>query len=200
MASYQIPQFLDSGEKIFGPMNLRQFGYALGGFMLCAAIFTIITSIIPGIGYYGLLFVVPIALLAAYLALGKYNGRDSEVYVYKLFLFILKPKNMVYQRQPDLEDLNKKQSEWNFDGISRRWSSGFAKEKDLKANNLSQFGKNQIQDKATLFRNIGENIDTSSNNTFTEVAKQELNVASKEATLKQVLELKRQQKQAKKKR
>jgi PrgI family protein len=199
MASYQIPQFLDSGEKILGPMNLRQFGYALGGFMLCAAIFTFLNTLIPGIGLYALFFIVPVALLAVYLALGKYNGRDSEVYVYKLLLFMLKPKNMVYQRQPYVDDLNKKMAEWSVDNISKRWARGFAKDKDLQKNEQNQYGKKGIKNKAQIIQFLGDNIDTSTTNALSKVKENELKNNLREVQLNKILELKKQQKLTKKK-
>lgn len=198
MASYQIPQFLDSGEKILGPMNLRQFGYALGGFMVCAAIFTVLNALIPGIGYYALFFVVPIAILAAYLALGRYNGRDSEIYVYKLALFILKQKNMVYQRQPYMDDLDKKQAEWTFDSISKRWARGFSRDQDTQKDKQNEYGE-QNTNKTKRFRDLGQSLDSSTNNALSEVKKRELEVDSKEAMLKEVLKMKKKQKEQQKK-
>ena len=95
MPSYQIPQFLDSGDKIFMGMNVRQFAYALVGFFISVVIFNVF---FPAVGNYSFVLVAPVALLSAYIALGKYNGRDSVIYIFKGIIFWTKPRKMKYAR------------------------------------------------------------------------------------------------------
>ncbi|GAB4146615.1 MAG: hypothetical protein OHK0017_07310 [Patescibacteria group bacterium] len=131
MASYQIPQFLDSGDKIFLSMNLRQFGYAIGFSMLSFAIYQICYSIFPGGSFYNLIPAAPSFLLGMYLSFGKYNSRDSEIYVLQAILYVVKPRKLVYVRQAEIYDLEEKLASITASNIAQRM-----KERTLKS--LSQ--------------------------------------------------------------
>lgn len=124
MASYQVPQFLDSGEKILGPMNIRQLGYFLFGFGLCTLLYSIFQSLFVGIGIYASIPTLPVLALFAYLALGKYNGRDSEVYVFKMVIYYTKPRLMKFKRLPDFSDIDSRAKEYTFDKISSKFAVG----------------------------------------------------------------------------
>lgn len=184
MASYQIPQFLDSGDKIIGPLNMRQFGYALGGFMICSLIFTTAQSLLPGIGNYAIIACLPIAGLAGYLALGKFNGRDSEIYVLKYFLYNNKPKQMVYARVPEVTDLNLKLADWSSDKISKRWSENLAKKKAGEANEYLGFGDEKTDQKIRQIRQLGENVDLSLVNSLAEIQARQMEIEQKEYILR----------------
>ena len=188
MASYQIPQFLDSGDKILGPLNMRQFGYGLGGFMISAIIFTFMQNLIPGASLYAVVPCLPIVALAAYLALGKYNGRDSEIYVLKYILFNSKPKAMVYTRVPNNDDLNARISDWTVDKITKRWTGVVANEKAIKGNEFLTFNNQNSLKKADEIRRLGNTIDLSTTNTMAEVYAGESEIQAKEALLKQLME------------
>lgn len=157
MPVYQVPQFLDSGDKILGPLNVRQFAYALGGFFLSFVVFTIINSLAP-LGVFSLLLVSPIAGLAAYLALGKYNGRDSEVYVLKYFLFIKKPRNLIFKRQPNIEDLKIRERSLSTEGIITEWNKRLA----TSQGSDKTFRQVSAEDKIRQIKELGQNIDKTS--------------------------------------
>jgi hypothetical protein len=188
MASYQIPQFLDSGDKILGPLNMRQFGYALGGFMVSAIIFTLAQSLVPGAQFYAIIPCIPIVGLAAYLALGRYNGRDSEIYVLKYIIFNSKPKWMVYARVPDVQDLNEKLNDYTTDKITKRWTDELGKQKAIKGNEFLTFNNQDSLKKASQIRALGNTIDLSTTNTMAEVYAGEAQIQAKEALLKQLLD------------
>ena len=42
MAQYQVPQFIEIEDKIFGPLTLKQFIYLAGGGGLCLVFFTLL--------------------------------------------------------------------------------------------------------------------------------------------------------------
>ncbi len=42
MAQYQVPQFIEVEDKIFGPLTLKQFIYVAGGGGICLALFTVL--------------------------------------------------------------------------------------------------------------------------------------------------------------
>lgn len=184
MASYQIPQFLDSGDKIIGPLNMRQFGYALGGFMICALIFTTVSSALPGIGVYAAIFCAPIAALTLYLAFGKFNGRDSEIYILKFIIFNSKPKQMVYTRVPEVADLDDRMAEWSSDKIAKRWSDAVSNQKALDGNEYLSFTSNASDQKARKIRQLGDNIDMTVTNSMAEVQRRQMEIEQKEQMLR----------------
>lgn len=125
MASYQIPQFLDSGDKIFLMLNIRQFGYALFGFFLCTMVYVLFNQLIPSFGAYNSIFALPVVVFFAYLSAGKYNGRDTEVYIFKVVTFFFKPRRLIYSKNPDTEDLDKKLAELTNEKVQTRWSKEY---------------------------------------------------------------------------
>jgi hypothetical protein len=165
MASYHIPQFLDSGDKIFGPLNVRQFGYALVGGLLSFIMFTIVQSVLPGIGGYALVPIFPFIGLFGYLAFGKYNGRDSEIYVLKLIIYFLKPRFMVYSRIVDTADLDEHLSKLTFDNISKEWAARIAQ----TSTDETSFENRTAKMKAEKIRELGINIDIGQRNALQSV-------------------------------
>lgn len=69
LMEYQVPQFIDVEDKIFGPLTISQFVYLAGGFGLAIGLVLYLPFII------GVLFAIPIAALAGALAFYKMNGR-----------------------------------------------------------------------------------------------------------------------------
>ena len=66
---FQVPQFIDVEDKIFGPLTLKQFIYIAG-----AASITVVAVMFLGV-FLGLLVVAPIISLAIGLAFFKVNNR-----------------------------------------------------------------------------------------------------------------------------
>ena len=66
---YQVPQFIEVEDKIFGPLTLRQFIYIAGGAGICAALILLLPLVI------GLILALPVAAFAAALAFYKVNGK-----------------------------------------------------------------------------------------------------------------------------
>lgn len=156
MPVYQVPQFLDSGDKILGPLNVRQFAYALAGFLLAFFTFTIVNAIIPGLGLFAFIPAIPIAGLAAYLALGTYNGRPSEVYVLKFILYTKKPRNLIFIRKPNLEDLEARLRVLSTEGITNEWNRRLAEKQQTGGNSFESQSKT---DKIKRIKDLGLNLD-----------------------------------------
>lgn len=173
MASYQVPQFLDSGDKILGPLNVRQFGYALGGFLLSVILYTVTQRLYPLSGWFAILPAVPVALLATFLALGKYNGRDTDVYALKFILFFLKPRIMAYRRLPYVEDLDSKLNDWTESAILNRWQKRLLDEVKNQKNTVQEFKQASTKEKIQKIKNISDLVDTNTLNTLAEVKRQE---------------------------
>ena len=69
MAQYQVPQFIEVEDKIFGPLTLKQFIYLAGGGGLCLLFFTIFPL------WLTVLLGLPVAAFSAALAFYQINGR-----------------------------------------------------------------------------------------------------------------------------
>ncbi len=176
MASYQIPQFLDSGDKIFGPLNLRQFGYALGGAFFGYLIFLAVQSLVPGAGFFAILPAAPVLGLAAYLALGKYNGRDSEIYVLQMVIYNLKPRLMKYSRQADVSDLDSKLAQLSPGNIEKKWQKQLLEESNARNNKIKKFRDRNSEQKAAQIRDISFSVDTSIRNTLANVKRKQIQI------------------------
>lgn len=184
MASYQMPQFLDSGDKILGPLSLRQFGYALGGFMLALTISSVTSTIIKGAGVLVWLPAAPVVALSAYLALGKFNGRDTDIYAYKLFLYLIKPRRMTYQRLPYLDDLNQKLNELTVEKIDKRWQSTLSGKQNASHDDVLAFREGNSTARAQQISRLAHSLNANNVNTMSAVEREELIIKQNEAYLK----------------
>jgi hypothetical protein len=73
MAQYQVPQFIEVEDKIFGPLTLKQFIYLAGGAGVCLIFFTLLPL------WLMLILSVPVMSFSAALAFYKINGRPFIV-------------------------------------------------------------------------------------------------------------------------
>jgi len=73
---FQVPQFIEIEDKIFGPLTLKQFIYLAGGGGISFVIYSIIPYLIVA-----LFFIIPVMLFSVALAFYKINGKP--------FIFIL---------------------------------------------------------------------------------------------------------------
>lgn len=73
MAQYQVPQFIEVEDKIFGPLTLKQFIYIAGGAGACLALFTLLPL------WLALPLMIPPMGLALALAFYQVNGRPFIV-------------------------------------------------------------------------------------------------------------------------
>jgi hypothetical protein len=93
---FQVPQFIEVEDKIFGPLTLKQFIYLAGGAGLCIVAFLFLPrvfAVIASIGALGFSF-----LLAFY----KYNNRPFVVFLESLFNYSMHPKLYIWRKQDQL--------------------------------------------------------------------------------------------------
>ena len=69
MAQYQVPQFIEVEDKIFGPLTLKQFIWLAGGGGMCLLMFTLLPL------YLTVLLGIPVMAFSAGLAFFQINGR-----------------------------------------------------------------------------------------------------------------------------
>ncbi len=92
---FQVPQFIDVEDKIFGPLTFRQFIYVLGG---GGAAF-IIYKLIPNI-YLAFLVGSPIVILALALAFYKFNDRPFILVVESAFRYYMASRLFLWKKIP----------------------------------------------------------------------------------------------------
>jgi hypothetical protein len=182
MAVYQIPQFLDSGDKILGPLNMIQFGYVLFGAFVSFLVYTVVNLIFP---FFGVFNFVPSALpllFTAFLAMGKYNGRDVEIYVMKWIVAKFKPRILVFRRYADTYDLDLKLAKVSETAIQKEWEQR-VQEEQLAKTGITTFDNSNSLDKASKIRSLSFSIDTSMRNTLASVRAKEINLEGTQHTI-----------------
>jgi hypothetical protein len=96
MAQYQVPQFIEVEDKIFGPLTLRQFIWLAGGAGLCLLFFTLLPI------YLSFLLAIPVVAASAALAFYQINGRPLIDAVEHGFNYLVSSKLYLWkQRTPD---------------------------------------------------------------------------------------------------
>jgi len=95
MARYQVPQFIEVEDKIFGPLTFKQFIYLAGGGGLSLMFFTLLPL------WLAVIFIIPIMVFAVALAFYEVNGRPFIVVLEHAFGYLL--GNKLYLWRPHTE-------------------------------------------------------------------------------------------------
>ncbi len=98
---FQIPQFIDIEDKIFGPFTLKQFIYLAGGASAGVASVTFF-----GI-FFGLLIASPIIILALALAFYKINNRPFIYAMESAFKYLTKDKLYIWRKNEEEKEEEK---------------------------------------------------------------------------------------------
>lgn len=93
---FQVPQFIEIEDKIFGPFTFKQFIYLLGG----AGGAYVFYKVLP------LLIAIPVIMAVVSLALAltfyKVNGRDFSDVLQSSFIYFFRSKLFIWkQRAPE---------------------------------------------------------------------------------------------------
>jgi hypothetical protein len=96
MQQYNIPQFVDSEDKIFGPITIRQFavlaiGVVIGGFLWYFK---------PNITVF-IISIVPVIIATVTFAFIKINGQNFDIFLTNVVIYILKPTLFLWSRDTD---------------------------------------------------------------------------------------------------
>ncbi|HVY73080.1 MAG TPA: PrgI family protein [Candidatus Paceibacterota bacterium] len=96
---YQVPQFIEVEDKIFGPLTLKQFIYLAGGGGLCLVYFTFLPL------YLMILLALPTIALSLALAFYEINGRPLIVAIEHAFGYYTGGKLYLWkQKTPSLQN------------------------------------------------------------------------------------------------
>jgi hypothetical protein len=91
---YQVPQFIEVEDKIFGPLTLKQFIYIAGGGGLCLAFYTLLPL------YFALLLAFPVMGFSLALAFYRVNDRPFITSVEHAFGYYLGSKLYLWKQRP----------------------------------------------------------------------------------------------------
>lgn len=93
---FEVPQFIEIEDKIFGPLTWRQFLYLGGGLGMAVVIFfttNILIFLIVGL---------PLALLAAALAFYPVNNRPFSFFLEAIFNYVTKQRLYLWRKRSDI--------------------------------------------------------------------------------------------------
>ena len=94
MAKYQVPQFLEVEDKIFGPLTFKQFLYLGGGLGIGFICWTILPKAI------GVLIGAPLTIFFVALAFLKVNDRPFIFLVESMFSYLFSKKLTYITKSP----------------------------------------------------------------------------------------------------
>lgn len=88
---FQVPQFIQTEDKVVGPLTLRQFAYVGAAGALCGLLYFILQP--------WLWVIITILLLGIAIAIGfvKIEGRPLQKIILAAFYFYWKPQTFVWQ-------------------------------------------------------------------------------------------------------
>ncbi|MBU6323648.1 PrgI family protein [Patescibacteria group bacterium] len=90
---YQVPQFIEVEDKIFGPFTFKQFVYLAGG----AGAAAIALLYLPLV--FGVLLAIPVAALGAALAFYKMNGKPFIDILEAAFNYVTSKKLYLWRKE-----------------------------------------------------------------------------------------------------
>lgn len=90
---FQVPQFIEIEDKIFGPLTLKQFLYLAGGAGACVALYIYIPFKLIAI-----LIIIPFAGFSLALAFYKINGKPFIDIVQAFFYYHINDKLYLWKK------------------------------------------------------------------------------------------------------
>ncbi|KKT45281.1 MAG: hypothetical protein UW34_C0001G0040 [Parcubacteria group bacterium GW2011_GWA2_44_15] len=102
---FQVPQFIEVEDKIFGPFTVKQFIYLAGGAGLCFIFYTYLNF------YLAILAIVPVAALSVALAIYKVNNRAFILVIESAFKYLLAGKLYIWKKTDRKPEHKEKETE-----------------------------------------------------------------------------------------
>jgi hypothetical protein len=91
---FQVPQFIEVEDKIFGPFTFKQFIYLAGGAGICAIFFTLLPKFIA------IFLSLPIAAFSLALTFYKVNEKPFAEVVEAFFTYSTGGKLYIWKKEP----------------------------------------------------------------------------------------------------
>ncbi len=95
---FQVPQFIEVEDKIFGPLTFKQFVYIAGGIGFAVVIFTFLPR------FLAILISLPVLVLAAALAFYKPNDKPFIRLAEAFLNYTLKNKLYIWRKEEKTVD------------------------------------------------------------------------------------------------
>jgi hypothetical protein len=89
---FQVPQFIEVEDKIFGPLTIKQFIYLAGGGGLSFILYTYLNF------YLAILLIIPVVSLSVALAMYKVNGRSFITILESAFKYLITNKLYIWRK------------------------------------------------------------------------------------------------------
>ncbi len=115
---FEVPQFIEIEDKIFGPLTWRQFLYMGGGGMMAVVMFLTMPFIVF------ILLGIPIAVVAFALAFYPVNNRPFSYFLEAMYTYATKQKVYHWHQSQDIVHKNEKVAEVANPVITSRAPSG----------------------------------------------------------------------------
>lgn len=91
---FQVPQFIDVEDKVFGPFTFKQFVYIAGGVGLSF----VLLKLLPR--FLAILLIIPVALFSAALAFYRMNNKPFVQMVESFFKYLFAPRLYLWRHKP----------------------------------------------------------------------------------------------------
>ncbi|MFC1801847.1 PrgI family protein [Patescibacteria group bacterium] len=89
---FQVPQFIEIEDKIFGPLTLKQFIYLVGGAGISFTLYTLLPFILA------IILIIPIVGLTLGLTFYKVNNKSLVFVIESAFKYFLGEKLFVWKK------------------------------------------------------------------------------------------------------
>lgn len=93
---FEVPQFIDIEDKIFGPLTWRQFVYLGGGGGAVVVLFLTMPLLVT------VIFGVPLALIAGALAFYPVHNRPFSHFLEAVYNFMTNKRLYLFEHKPDI--------------------------------------------------------------------------------------------------
>lgn len=90
---FQVPQFIEIEDKIFGPLTFKQFIYVIGGGGIIALLFFFLPT------FFAFILAIPVGIFAGALAFYKINNRPFIIMVEAAIKLFFKNKLYVWKKK-----------------------------------------------------------------------------------------------------
>ena len=99
---FQVPQFIEVEDKIFGPLTFKQFIYIAGGIGFCVVLFIFLPK------FLAIIIGLPVILLAASLAFYKVNDKPFINVVEAFIKYLFTNKLYIWKKEDKIIDNRQK--------------------------------------------------------------------------------------------
>lgn len=90
---FQVPQFIEIEDKIFGPLTFKQFIYIAGGVGICVVLWTFLPN------FLAIIISIPVAVFAAALAFYKVNDKPFIYMIESFFTYTMGSKLYIWKKE-----------------------------------------------------------------------------------------------------